>query len=354
MRISLRRASQKINQPPGTAVYVGKGEPDPTVVSVIDYDAERHEARALERAEDAFPFKETPTVTWLDIAGLRDVDAIESIARRYDVHPLVIEDILNTTQRPKIEIFDNYIFVVLRMLRYDEAKESFVNEQVCLILGPRFVITFSERPNTVLDGLRKRIRDQEGRVRKAGADYLAYALIDVICDQFFTVMERIGESIEGVEAEVMDRPTQKLVQRIHSLKRELISLRKASWPLREALSALMREEHELIQPATLPYLRDLYDHTIQVIDMVETSRDMLSGLLDIYLSSVSNRMNEVMKVLTIIATIFIPLTFVAGIYGMNFEFMPELHWRWAYPAALGVMLAVVLVMLAYFKRKRWL
>ena len=354
MKNPLRRASQKINQPPGTAVYVGKAEPEPTVVSVIDYDAERHEARTLPNVEDAFPFKDTPTVTWLNIAGLRDVEAIERIAKRYEVHPLVLEDILNTTQRPKIEIFDDYIFVVLRMLRYDEAKKTLANEQVSLILGPRFVITFNERPNTALDGLRRRIRDQEGRVRKAGADYLAYALIDVICDHFFAVMERIGESIEAIESEVMDRPTQKLVQRIHRLKRELISLRKATWPLREALSALIRAEHELIQPATLPYLRDLYDHTIQIIDMVETSRDMLSGLLDIYLSSVSNRMNEVMKVLTIIATIFIPLTFIAGIYGMNFDFMPELHWPWAYPAVLGVMLVVLIVMLAYFKKKKWL
>ncbi len=354
MRISLRRISQKANQPPGTPAYVGAEEATPTVISVIDYDAEHYETKTITQVEEAFPFKETPSVTWLNIAGLRGIESIERIAHQYDIHPLVIEDILNTNQRPKVDVFDKYIFIVLRMMRFDETQKTFTHEQVSLILGPRFVITFNERPNDVLDGLRNRIRNQEGRIRKFGPDYLAYALIDVICDQYFALMERIGESVEEIEDTVMGKPSQSLVQEIHRLKRELISLRKSTWPLREALGTLIREEHDLIQNTTFPYLRDLYDHTIQIIDMIETSRDMLSGLLDIYLSSVSNRMNEVMKVLTIIATIFIPLTFIAGIYGMNFEFMPELHWAWGYPAACSVMLAVVIVMLVYFRRKKWL
>jgi magnesium transporter len=267
----------------------------------------------------------------------------------------VMEDIMNTEQRPKIEDFDDYIFVVLKMLYYDNDEEEIKAEQISIIVRSNFVLSFQEREGDIFNPLRDRIRNAKGRVRKMGPDYLAYCLLDAIVDNYFVVLEKLGEQIEGMEEELVTNPTPVTLQRIHNLKREMIFLRKSVWPLREVVSRLERGESPLIKESTGIYLRDVYDHTIQVIDTIETYRDMLSGMLDIYLSSISNRMNQVMKVLTIIATIFIPLTFVAGIYGMNFEYMPELKWHWFYPKAFWlVMIGIAGVMLVYFRRKRWL
>jgi len=294
-------------------------------------------------------------VTWVNIDGLHDIEIMEKIGKHFGLHPLVLEDILNTEQRPKIEDFDDYIFVVLKMLYYDENEGEIRAEQISIILGSNFVLSFQERVGDIFNPLRDRIRNAKGRVRKMGPDYLAYSLLDAIVDNYFVVLEKLGEQIEGMEEELVTNPTPETLQRIHNLKREMIFLRKSVWPLREVVSRLERGESPLIKEATGIYLRDVYDHTIQVIDTIETYRDMLSGMLDIYLSSISNRMNQVMKVLTIIATIFIPLTFVAGIYGMNFEYMPELKWHWFYPKAFWlVMLGVAALMLVYFRRKRWL
>jgi magnesium transporter len=253
-----------------------------------------------------------------------------------------------------MEDFGDYIFVVLKMLRHDMETEEVKTEQVSLILGPRFVISFQEAEGDVFDPIRDRIRKAKGRIRRMGADYLAYALIDAVVDNYFLILERFAERIEAMEAELVSNPAPETLQKIHTLKRELIFLRRSVWPLREAISGLQRAESRLIADSTEIYLRDVHDHTIQVIDTVESLRDMVSGMLDTYLSSVSNRMNEVMKVLTIIATIFIPITFIAGIYGMNFAFMPELGWRGAYFVVLGIMTAVSLAMIFYFKRKHWL
>jgi len=351
----VKRVSKKIGLSPGTLVHIGKKKIEKVRIRIIDYDEARLQEKEAKTIEECFPFKDLPTVTWVNIDGLHDIEVMEKIGKHFGLHPLVLEDILNTDQRPKIEDFDDYIFVVLKMLYFDEDQEEVRAEQISIILGSNFVLSFQERVGDIFNPLRERIRNAKGRVRKMGPDYLAYALMDAIVDNYFTVLEKLGEKIEGMEEELVTNPTPETLQTIHNLKREMILLRKSVWPLREVVSRLERGESKLIKDSTGIYLRDVYDHTIQVIDTIETFRDMLSGMLDIYLSSISNRMNQVMKVLTIIATIFIPLTFVAGIYGMNFEYMPELKWHWFYPWAFWlVMIGVAGVMLVYFRRKKWL
>jgi len=288
------------------------------------------------------------------VDGIHQVEVLELLGECFGLHPLVLEDILNTDQRPKMEDFSEYIFVVLKTFSYNDQSDEVEPEQISLILGPSLVLSFQERAGDVFDPIRERIRNGKGRIRRMGADYLAYALLDSIVDHYFIVLEQVGEDVEFLEEELVTNPTPETLQTIHNLKREMIFLRKSVWPLREVIGALERGESSLIKESTGIYLRDVYDHTIQVIDTIETFRDMISGMLDIYLSSVSNRMNEVMKVLTIIATIFIPLTLVAGIYGMNFQYMPELGWRWGYPIVWLVMLVIGAVMLVYFRRKKWL
>jgi magnesium transporter len=350
----IKMMSRKAGLPPGTLVHIGERKAEKVRITVIDYDEARLEEKEVERIEECFPFKETPTVTWINIDGLHQPEVIEKIGEHFSVHPLILEDIVNTGQRPKIEDLEGYLFVVLKMLYMDEKEEEISAEQVSLVLGANFVITFQERQGDVFDHVRERLRKNKGVVRKRGADHLAYALIDAVVDNYFVVLEKLSEKLEEIEAKVVKAPTPETLQIIHSMKREMIFLRKSVWPLREVVSALERGESALIKKKTHIYLRDVYDHTIQVMDTVESFRDTVSGMLETYLSSVSNRMNEVMKVLTIFASIFIPLTFVAGIYGMNFQHMPELGWRGGYFVVLSVMGAVGVSMLVYFRRKKWL
>jgi magnesium transporter len=280
--------------------------------------------------------------------------ALESLGQCIGLHPLVLEDILNTEQRPKIEDYGDYLYIVVKMITYPDKADGIAVEQVSLILGQNFVISFQEGiQGDVFSPVRERIRNEKSRLRKMGADYLTYSLVDSVVDSYFAVLEELGERIEVLEEELIEQPSRNTLHTIHKLKQEMIFLRKSVWPLREVVNFMERGESPLINEGTRIFLRDVYDHTIQIIDTIETFRDMLSGMLDIYLSSISNRINEVMKVLTVIATIFMPLTFLAGVYGMNFEYMPELKWRWGYPAILLVMLAVAVSMLTYFKKKRW-
>jgi magnesium transporter len=332
---------------------VGEKKVEKVRIRVIDFDQENLEERELEKIEECLPYRDKPTVTWINIDGLHDVDILERIGKHFGLHPLILEDILHTDQRPKMEDSENYLFIVTKMLSYDE--ENHLNvQQFSLVLGQNYIITFQERVGDVFEPVRERLRKGKGRIRKMPPDYLAYALIDAVVDHYFIVLERIAERVEEIEEELIRNPTPETLKTIHHLKRELIFLRKSVWPLRELIGALERGESSLVHEKTTIFLRDLYDHTIQVIDTVETLRDMVSGMLDVFLSSVSNRMNEVMKVLTIIATIFIPLTFIAGIYGMNFKFMPELEWHWGYPLVWSIMIVVGVVMLFYFKRRKWL
>ena len=349
----IKKTSKKVGLPPGALVHVGEKKVEEVKITVIDYDEMHFQEREAKTIAECLPLKDRPTVMWINIDGLHQVEILEQLGECFGLHPLVLEDILNTGQRPKIEDFGDYIFVVLKML-YDDKSEGIAAEQISLILGPDFVVAFQEMAGDVFDPIRERIKRGRGRIRKMGADYLAYALLDSVVDNYFIVLEKLGEQIEFLEEELVTNPTTVTLQIIHDLKREMIFLRKSVWPLREIISGLERGESALIQESTGIYLRDVYDHTIQVVDTVETFRDMVSGMLEIYLSSVSNRMNEVMKVLTIIATIFIPLTLIVGIYGMNFQYMPELAWRWGYPVVWLIMLAIGGLMLVYFRRKRWL
>ena len=350
----VRRHVKKAGLPPGTLVHVGERKLESVRITLIDYDESLFQEKQVSRIEDCFQFKTTPTVTWINIDGLHDVKIIEEIGKHYDLHPLTLEDILHTGQRPKFEDLESYLFVVLMMLRFDDESQMVLSEQVSLVLGSHFVISFQENIGDVFEQIRDRIRNAKGKIRKMGADYLMYALLDAVVDNYFVILEKLGEKIEVLEEELVDNPTERTLQQIYNLKREMVFLRKSVWPLRELISGLERSESALIEESTGVYLRDVYDHTIQVIDTVESFRDMVSGMLDIYLSSISNRMNTVMKVLTIIATLFIPLTFVAGIYGMNFEHMPELKWRYGYAVVWLVMLVVAGVMVLYFKKKKWL
>lgn len=348
------KRSKKVGLPPGTPVHVGEKKIGRVRIKIIDYDEAQFQEKEAKTVEECFPFKDKLTVTWINIDGIHQVDIIEKIGNHFNIHPLVLEDIVNTGQRPKMEDFVNYIFIVLKMLYYDETESKTKAEQVSIILGSNFVISFQESEGDVFDPIRERIRNDRGRIRKLGADYLAYALIDTIVDNYFIILEKLGEKIEDIEEELVTNPAVETLQTIQSLKKEMIFLRKSVWPLREVISRLERWESPLIDKSLDIYLRDVYDHTIQVIDSIETFRDMLSGLLDIYLSSVSNRMNEIMKVLTIIATIAIPLTVITGIYGMNFQFMPELQWQWSYPLVLLAMLTLGILMIRYFRRKKWI
>jgi magnesium transporter len=350
----VRRRSTKSGLPPGTLVYLGEKKVEQVRICYIDYDEQSYQEKQVSKIEECFPLKATPTVSWINVDGLHEIEILEKLGKEFDFHPLMLEDILNTDQRPKQEDFDKHIFIVLRMLSFDEKAQSVESEQISLVLGKNFVISFQERVGDVFEPIRDRIRSGKGRIRKMGPDYLMYSLLDAIVDNYFAILEKLGDKIEGMEEQLVSDPDDNTLKQIHYLKREMIDLRRSVWPLRELISSMERSESPLIKESTDAYLRDVYDHTIQVIDTVETFRDIVSGMLDTYLSSISNRMNSIMKVLTIIATIFIPLTFVAGIYGMNFVYMPELKWRWGYPAVLLVMIIIAGVMLIYFKRKKWL
>lgn len=350
----ITKRSKKAGLPPGTLIHIGERKTEKVKITLIDYDEVQFQEKEVERVEECFPVKDKPTVTWINIDGLHDVEIMEKIGKQFGLHPLLLEDIMNTQQRPKMEDFESSIYIVLKMLYYGDRTHEIIAEQVSLILGSHFVLSFQEREDDVFTIIRERIRNAKGRIRKAGADYLAYALIDAIVDNYFVILEQIEEKIEDVEEDLVTNPMPETLQRIHRLKRELIMLSKSIWPLREVIGGLQRAESPLIQATTSIYLRDVHDHTIQVIESIETFREMISGMVDIYLSSISNKMNEVIKVLTIIATIFIPLTFIAGIYGMNFEYMPELEWRWGYPLVWLVIGAVIISMLLYFKRRKWL
>jgi len=350
----IKKRSKKAGLPPGTLVHIGEQKAEKVRIAVIDYDEAHFQEEEIKAVEECFPFKDKPTVTWINVDAIHQVEILEQLGDCFGLHPLVLEDILNTDQRPKMEDFGEYIFVVLKTFSYNDPSDEVEPEQISLILGPGFVLSFQEREGDVFNPIRERVRNGKGRIRRMGADYLAYALLDLVVDNYFIVLEQVGEKVEFLEEELVTNPTPETLQTIHNLKREMIFLRKSVWPLREVIGGLERGESSLIEESTGIYLRDVYDHTIQVIDTIETFRDMISGMLDIYLSSVSNRMNEVMKVLTIIATIFIPLTLVAGIYGMNFQYMPELEWRWGYPMFWLVVLAIGVLMVVYFRRKKWL
>ena len=353
------KTSKKAGLPPGTPVYIGEKREEKINITVVDYDKDTYSSTSVDDIESCLPLKGSPTTTWINVDGLHNASLIEKICNCFDVHPLAIEDILHTTQRPKMDVYDNFIFLVVRMKTFNTETKEIMTEQVSFVLNDHYLITFQETPVDTFDPVRERIKKSKGRIRKMGTDYLMYALIDSIVDNYFSVLEKVGEEIEAIEEELVTNPVPHTLHRIYGLKREMILLRKSIWPLRELISSLQREELPQITESISIYLKDLYDHTIQIVDTVETFRDMISGMLDIYLSSMSNRMNEVMKILTLFAAIFIPLTFIAGIYGMNFNSeksplnMPELGWYYGYPFALGLMAVIGIGMFIFFKTRKW-
>ncbi len=365
-----RTRKTKVGLPPGSLIHVGEPQIEAPRLTLMRYGAQGIEEEILADIDEmtgpaAGPAattgaREEKGVSWLHVEGLHDIALMEKLGDRYRLHPLTLEDILYTDQRPKMEDYGSYVYVVLKSFSFNSGTLAsgpmgeVAPEQISIVFGQDFLISFAERKSALLAPIRERIRQGRGRIARAGADYLAYAIIDAIVDQYFLILERFGEEIEDLEGQLIANPGRNSLAAIQHLKREMLYLRKSVWPLREAVSTLQRLASPLMDAATDPYLKDVYDHTIQIIDTIETMRDSLAGMLDIYLSSASNRLNEVMKVLTIIATIFMPLTFLAGVYGMNFRYMPELEWHWGYFAVWVVMIAVALSMALYFKRKKWL
>jgi len=349
-----KNATRKAGMPPGAILHKEGPMLNIPKVTVFDYDCDTLQETFDIEHEDVLQFKDRSTITWMDVDTLDDVKLIQKICNHYGVSKLTIEDILNTEQRPKIEIFENYMYVVIKVLEYDAKKQELRTEQISMLVGKTFVISFQERPGDCFDAVRNRLRNEKSTIRKEGSDYLLYALMDTIIDFYFGILERGGDVIEEMEDSLLLGGSKFKFDRLYKLKREMILMRKSIWPLREVVGKLYKEDIPLIDQRIKVYFSDVYDHTIQIIDTVETYRDMLAGMVDLYHSTMNSRMNQIMKVLTIISTIFIPLNFIAGVYGMNFKYMPELEWTWGYPIIVSFMLALALVMVTYFRRKKWM
>lgn len=347
-----RRGVKKVGDLPGTLVYTGDEFAD-FEIEIIDYDLTHFKELKVKNIEEVYGYTEKGTTVWINLVGIHKVDVVEKIGKYFGLHPLVLEDILNVKQRPKLEYFDNFLFIVLKMLNFNEETECIEIEHICVILKDKFVLTFQEKIGDLFEPVRQRIRGSSGIIRKNGPEYLLYALLDTVVDNYFVIFDRIEEIAEELESKVMLNSSSEAVQVIYKLKKDLIELRKSIWPLREILYNLSKDESEKLKSTNL-YFRDVYDHTIQLIEIIETIKDTTNTLFDIYLTSVSNRMNEVMKMLTVIATIFIPLTFIAGVYGMNFRYMPLLEWKFGYFLVLFIMVFISVGMVVYFRKRKWL
>jgi magnesium transporter len=352
--ITYEKRGVKVGLAPGTLVHIGEKKVEKVRIKVVAYNPEKIIEKELNRVEECLDFKDKPGLNlWINVDGLDQTDIIEKLGSYFDIHPLTLEDILNTGQRPKMEDYESYVYTVLKMILLDTKKDDITIDQVSIIFGYNYIISFQEREDDIFNPIRERLKNPVSRLRKNGVDYLAYGLIDAVIDNYFVILEHFGEEIEDLEDALVAQPSPETLKTIHRYRRNMIMLRKSVWPLRELINGMQKIESEIIKDNTRIYLRDIYDHTIQVIDSVEDFRDILSSMIDVYLSSISNRMNDIMKVLTVIATIFIPLTFIAGVYGMNFKYMPELDSRWGYPAVLLFMTILGTSMFAYFKKKKW-
>jgi len=337
---------------PAETLANSENEPMKTSISIISYNEDSFSEDKVQSVEELAAFRDKPAVTWIHLSVNGEIAAVQQLCDLFGIDHLVLKDISNTNRRPKVTDYGDYFFLITKALRKQD-KEAVI-EQINLVIGKNYVLSLQQGTEDIFSPVRERIRNAKGKIRSSGPDYLAYVMIDTIVDSYFDVLEILGEKVESLENEVMVNPVPHTIKKVQSLKRKLLFIRKSVWPLREIISCLERGESSLIQPATLIYLRDVYDHTIQAIDTIETYRDMVSGLLDIYLSSINNRMNEIMKVLTIISTIFIPLSFLASLEGMNLSNMPEREWPGSYPALLLLMGGIVVFMLFFFRRKRWI
>ncbi|NOS84188.1 MAG: magnesium/cobalt transporter CorA [Ignavibacteria bacterium] len=355
LRKLFRPKKKPAGLPPGTAIYTGdvpKGEK--VTVNLIDYKGHLVNEKEIIDPKECNVYTHKDSISWIDVEGIHDISLVQSLTDSLSIHPLVVEDIVNVEQRAKMEEFDGYIYLVLKMFHLGKNNDDVIPEQVSIILAKNYVVTFQEGvEGDTFQEIRNRIRNNKGIINNMTSDYLVYSIIDSIIDSYFTILEVFGERIEHLEEELVNNPQKRTLTEIYRIKREMLYIRKSIWPLREAISRLERGESDLVSRNTHLYLRDVYDHTINVLDTIETYRDMLSGMIDIYLSSISNRLNETMKYLALISTIFIPMTFIASIYGMNFELMPELKWAQGYWFALGLMFSIGIGFYIYFKRKRW-
>lgn len=355
MSESLCTSSVKAGLGPGSLIHVGEILDPVCNMSVVDYSKGQYEERKLEAIDEVINYKDSETVTWLTIEGLANVGIVERIGEIFGVHQLVLEDILNTNQRPKFEEYDNHLYIVLKCLLPGDEGFTVSHEQVSLLVFKNVVIMFKEKKDEVFSPILQRIRTSNGKFVSLGADYLAYAILDFIVDQNFILLDLLDESITTLEDSLLEgEPKPDMLYKIQRLKRQMISIKRYVSPVRGLLSDMLNSESDLIHENTHPFLRDVSDHATRVVESIESYREILTGLLDIYVSSVSNKMNQIMKVLTVFTSIFIPLTFIAGVYGMNFEYMPELKWEWAYPATWGVFIMIPVILLVYFKKKKWL
>lgn len=347
--------------PPGTLVYEGEPPATPVRLDVIDYDATRLETKTVEDVEACAAYRDTPSVTWINVEGVHDVAVVERLGALFGLHPLTLEDVVSPDQRPKLEEYADYAYLVLQMMHYDHATGRITPEQVSLVFGHGFLLSFQEgKQGDVFEPVRRRLAEGHSLLRSHGADFLAYSLIDVVVDYYMDILEGLGEHVEALEDVVTQHPATDHLRTINALRRQVIGLRRSIWPLRDVVVALERSDRPFVTDAIDPYLRDVYDHTVRTVELIEAARELLAGLVEMHLSTAGNRLNEVMKVLTIIATFFLPLTFIAGIYGMNFNpaasplNMPELNWFFGYPFALGLMAVVAVGMYVFFRRKGWL
>lgn len=354
MTDSLNSISEKAGMPPGSLVHVGDVLKTESRITLIDYSAEHIEEQAVYAIEEILPYQDKETITWVNIEGLKNIALIESIGNAFNIHPLVLEDILNTHQRPKFEEYEDYLYIVLKGLSVDSEELSVNYEQISIIVLDNLIFTFKEVEDDLFAPIIKRLKNGKGKIRNLGTDYMTYAILDMIVDQNFVLLETLDEILDSIEDELLTNPTAGTLTSIQRIKRELISIRRSVLPVRDMLNAIIRSDSALIHERVHIYLRDVYDHALRISESIESYRDILSGLMDIYVSSVSNKMNEIMKILTVFASIFIPLTFIAGIYGMNFEYMPELRWKWAYPVLWIAFITIPVVLLVYFRKKKWL
>lgn len=355
MKKSLSNASEKLGLPPGSLVHVGNVHETVTKMTIVNYGQDTVEEKQIQSIDEILKYKESDTITWVIIEGLSNVDIVEKIGTIFDIHQLVLEDILNTHQRPKFEEYDDYLYIVLKCLLSEDEQFTVTYEQISLLVLKNFVFMFKEKTDDIFQPVIQRIKSSKSRFRSVGSDYLAYTILDTIVDQNFILIDDLDDAITEIEDDLLaSKSTKNTLNTIQNLKKEMISIRRNISPLRELMGEMLRSETDLIHEKTHIYLRDVSDHAIRVTESIESYRDILSGLLEIYISSISNKMNETMKVLTVFASIFIPLTFLAGVYGMNFEYMPELKWKWAYPALWVAFITITIVSLTYFKKKKWL
>ncbi|AII59263.1 MAG: magnesium/cobalt transporter CorA [Dehalococcoides mccartyi] len=349
-----KKYSQKAGMLPGSVVFIGEGKTEPASLSLSSYTPDSYQPLPLKTLADcSTQVKQSGGIVWVKVSGLQDTAMVEELGKCFNLHPLTLEDVVNTEQRPKLEDYGNYLFAVIKALHWDSELKKTRSEHISLILGKNFLISFQEHQSDIFNPIHQRLQSDNGRIRKLGADYLLYSILDIIVDGYFSLIEGFGDYLDEIEEQLLSSPSSQTLKQISEAKKEMLFIRKSIWPVRETVAAIERSETPLIDKSSHIYFRDIYDHLIQQIDTGETYRDMLSNMIDIYLSSLSNRMSEVMKVLTIFASIFIPLTFIVGIYGMNFD-IPELRFSWGYPGILLFMLAIALVLVLFFKRKKWL